>query len=57
MGNENFIFESFIDFMKFIKLSKGTFWKFPWNIEMVLFVKNNYWRSDRNSWNHLSYSL
>jgi len=32
MGDENFSLESFINFMKFMKLSKNTFWKFHWNI-------------------------
>src|SRR6218665_2370137 len=35
MSDDNFIFESFIDFMKFMKLSKGTFESFTeilnWN--------------------------
>jgi len=35
MGDENFNFERFINFMKFMKLSSGTFWKFHWNIEVV----------------------
>jgi len=47
MGDENFTFESFI------KLSRGTFWKFHWYIEVELFVKNKHWKIDRNSWNHL----
>jgi len=53
MGDENFNFESFVNFMKFIKHSMGTFWKFRWNIEVELFVKNKNWKIDRKSWNHL----
>jgi len=49
MGDENFNFESFINFTKFMKLSKGTFWKFHWNIDMELFVKRKHWETDRNS--------
>jgi len=51
MGDENFNFESFISFMKFMKLSSGTFWKFHRNIEVELFVKNKHWKICRNSWN------
>jgi len=53
MGDENFNFESFINFKKFIRLSRSTFWKFHWNIEMELFVKSKHWKIDRNSWNHI----
>jgi len=53
MGDENFNFESFVNFMKFMKISRGTFWKFHWSIEVEIFVKNKHRKIDRNLWNHL----
>jgi len=38
---------------KFMKLSRRSFWKFHWNIEVDLFVKNKLWKIDRNSWNNI----
>jgi len=57
MGDENFTCEIFINFLKFMKLWRGNFWKFHWNVEVELFVKNKHRKIDRNSWNHpiLSY--